>query len=207
MNREVLEYENPIRERLEPEETVRWVGKPRAGILLRGSDALMIPFSILWGGFAIFWEAMALRGTAKASVGIKIIFPLWGVPFVLVGLYMMVGRFFADAYVRGRTWYGVTDRRAIIVSGLMSQTTTSVSLATLSAVSLTEHRDGTGTVRLGQAVMVGNGYARGWPAGRFGGGGEGGSPATFDHIFDAAEVYRLILECQNKAGLGLGMGR
>ncbi len=62
----------------------------------------MIPFSLLWCGFAIFWEVSVL------STDGPLIFKLWGIPFVIVGLYMAVGRFFIDAKQRAKMYYGVT---------------------------------------------------------------------------------------------------
>ncbi len=37
-------------------EQILWRGKPERFSLLNKKDSFMIPFSILWCGFAIFWE-------------------------------------------------------------------------------------------------------------------------------------------------------
>ena len=52
------------------------------------------------------------------SANAPFFFRMWGIPFVAVGLYMVFGRFFADAKQRSKTYYGVTSERVIIVSGL-----------------------------------------------------------------------------------------
>jgi len=56
----------------------------------------------------VFWEFKAIE------TGASVFFILWGIPFVLIGLYITVGRFI---YKRGRqlmTVYGLTDSRAIV---------------------------------------------------------------------------------------------
>jgi hypothetical protein len=70
----------------------------------------MIPFSMAWGGFALFWEGMVIRDGAPLP------FKLWGIPFGLVGLYITIGRCFADARKRAATVYAVTDQRVLIIT-------------------------------------------------------------------------------------------
>jgi Bacterial PH domain len=127
-----------IEQQLSSGERLIWSGQPRGGIRLRASDAFVIPFSILWCGFAIVWEAMALMARAKRDGPTAVVFPLFGVPFVIIGLYFVFGRFIVDARLRRATSYGLTNERVIIVSGLFGRRTKSLVLRTLSDISLTE---------------------------------------------------------------------
>ena len=162
-----------------------WAGAPRQGFLLRPSDAFQIPFSLLWGGFAIFWEATVI------SSGAPFFFALFGVPFVLVGLYLIVGRFFVDAWRRRNTTYGVTSERILIESGLRTLTLTSLDLKTLPQVSLQERKDGSGTITFGPQQLNAMMRGGGWP-------GMPG-PTAFELIPDAKRVYDIIREAQRES--------
>jgi PH (Pleckstrin Homology) domain-containing protein len=168
-------------------ERLLWSGRPRQGLMLRPADALLIPFSLLWGGFAFFWEGTAI--SAKAPF----FFLIWGIPFVLIGLYLIAGRFFADARQRERTIYAVTNERIIIISGLFKETVKSLNLKTLSDISLSEQADGTGTVSLGPSLSYAWLSSGGWPGGRQ------NLPPAFEGIPNARTVYDLIRQAQKAA--------
>lgn len=176
-----------IQKELGPGERMLWAGMPQQGIVFRGSDVFMIPFSLLWGGFAIFWEIMALQIPSKEPGPIGVIFPLFGIPFVLIGLYMIVGRFFYDSKKRTKTFYGLTDQRVVIVSGIFNKDVKSLSLKAMSDVSLSEKQNGSGTIVFGQenpmmAMFMGGGMP-----------GMGGSMTPkFEHIDHARQVYNQI---------------
>ena len=132
-----------IQSELQPDERLLWSGQPIRGVRLSAADAFLIPFSILWGGFAIFWESVVI------AQGRPLFFALWGIPFVVIGLYLMFGRFWFDAAQRARTFYALTDRRIIIVSGVFSHSTRSLNLRTLSDITLTKKQNGSGTISFG----------------------------------------------------------
>ena len=185
---------------LDADERLLWSGQPRRGIRLRPQDAYMIPFSLLWGGFAFFWESMVVFGPARgrphggSASGAPIFFMLWGVPFVLMGIYVIIGRFFVDAWSRERTRYAVTNERVIIESGLFTRQTKSLQLRTLSDVSLTERAGGNGAITFGPASFPASMFsAGGWP-----GSGRSGPPA-FELLENAREVYDLIRRAQKAA--------
>lgn len=154
----------------------------------------MIPFSLLWGGFAFFWEFSVLRIAPKAHNPTAAVFPLFGIPFVLVGLYVIFGRFIFDAYARSKTRYGVTSDRIVILSGIFTQQTKSLQLRTLSDVSLTEGNSGFGTITFGPSGSYGGMFQGGsWPNSR------GVAIPAFEMIEGAKEVYDLIRGAQRKA--------
>jgi hypothetical protein len=141
-------YSTSIEHELDGNERLLWKGRPRSGIRLRSSDAYLIPFSLVWAGFAIVWEFAAIMKIPKTNPATWI-FPLAGVPFVLFGLYIVFGRFFLDTKLRDKTEYALTSRRAIIVSGLFSRKVRSIELRSTSETTITERSDGSGTITFG----------------------------------------------------------
>ncbi len=169
---------------LERGERQLWFGEPPRGLILRGSDVYLIPLSLLCAGFAVFWETSVLRENAPAF------FALWGIPFVLLGVYITIGRFFADAWRRSRTSYALTTERVIIRTGASIK---SLSLRTLADVTLTERPDGRGTITFGPTPYLSTMYAgMRWP-GR-------AQPPMFELIPDARQVDAQIRKAQQMTG-------
>jgi hypothetical protein len=73
-------------------------------------------------------------------------FKLWGLPFLAVGLYLIAGRFFYDAWVRNHSHYAVTNDRVLILRTSPTPKLISRDIQSLPMFELTEHRDGTGTI-------------------------------------------------------------
>lgn len=185
-----------ITRELDPGERILWAGQPRGGIIFRAADIFLIPFGLLWLGFSIVWFVLATFGAGDAAAsedGLApiIIFSLFDLPFILVGLYLVFGRFWVDKKQREKTYYGVTGERVIIVSGLFSRSVKSLNLRTLSDITLTEKSDGAGSITFGSShpfapMMQGMNW---WP-------GMNMMGPSFDQIPNAKEVYRLIRDQQ-----------
>lgn len=122
-------------------EFILWRGKPEKGHIFTSQDIFLIPFSIFWCGFAIFWEFSAITG------GAPFFFCLFGVPFVAVGLYLVFGRFIWTAYIRKRTAYVITTKKII---RLIGKKVDMLDGKTMPSVHVTANRDGSGTIRFGQ---------------------------------------------------------
>ena len=164
-----------------PSEKVLWTGRPPTGMLLRRSDGFLIPFSLLWGGFAVFWEFTAYQQGAPAF------FLLFGGFFVMIGLYMIAGRFVTDMWVRENTVYAITEERALILGGLFTQTLKALTLKNQQQISLERGSDGRGTILFGSstgvAIVMNN---PSWPGmGRV-------APPMFEKIRRVDEVYQLV---------------
>jgi hypothetical protein len=128
-----------IRE-LNGDEQLLWAGKPKEGIFFRTSDVFFMPFSILWGGGAIFLEYHMIVNK------VPLFFAIWGIPFVLIGLYMMVGRFYVEAITRASTAYGVTNQRIIIISQYIYRRMQCIPLITIENIIIEQRNDGSGTI-------------------------------------------------------------
>ena len=181
-----------LSQNLEQGERLLWSGKPLDGVRLRSQDLFLIPFSLMWGGFAIFWEYTAVTNPAKGSESTGVFFALWGIPFVCIGLYFIFGRFFADAYNRSRTFYGVTNERIIILSGIFSRQVKSLQLRTLSDISLNQGSGDLGTITFGPSQNTMNIFmpSGAWP------GSARYAPPSFDLIMRPKEVYNIIRQAQ-----------
>ena len=113
------ELQYMVERELEPDERLLWVGQPAPAFFVGYSFApvlIAIPFTL----FSIFWMCGA-AGFKIPEFGLQMIFPLFGVPFFLVGLAM----FFSPLGVRyclKKTVYAVTDHRAIIFAGTLFST-------------------------------------------------------------------------------------
>ena len=183
--------ENVIRRELNGNESLLWSGRPRQGVFLRPADAFLIPFSLLWGGFAFFWEMSVVRSHAP------FFFTLWGIPFVLMGVYVIIGRFFYDAKQRENTYYGVTNERVLIVLGIRSRTVKSLPLRTLSDVTLAESRDGRGTITFGPASLFSRGWnAFTWPGMASWPGGSSQVTPAFESVTEPRSLYETIRAAQ-----------
>lgn len=147
-----------VQSELLPGERLAWAAQPVPRLYARGGWAISI-FGVFFGGFALFWIAAAggmawfAHEAAGPAGGVVSCFPLFGIPFLLVGLGMLT----APVWMRkaaARTVYAITDRRAIICRGkaLGGVEVSSFQPADLQTLTRVERADGGGDLVFRETV-------------------------------------------------------
>jgi hypothetical protein len=126
-------------------ERIVWRGEPFAGFIFRPIEVFLIPFSLFWAGFAIFWNVDVWSTDADFS------FKFFGLPFILAGIYITIGRFLIDIMLRKRMAYIVTNKRVLITKRNGAANTKSLDISRLPALELDERSDGFGSIRFGSS--------------------------------------------------------
>jgi hypothetical protein len=186
-------------------ESVLWAGQPNLRVIFHKDDIFAIPFSLLWGGFAIFWEAGVTGYWGEGARGHSAPFfmVLWGIPFVLIGQYMIWGRFFYAAWLKKRTHYAVTDRRVLTVQDGWKRQMCSAYIDALPAISREGRSNGPGTLRFTDAPSTFS--FTGSSQTRTRGAWAGLNPVAvgtvpvFADIDEIDYVYRLVSDLREKA--------
>jgi hypothetical protein len=156
------ELDARVRSELDHGEQLLWVGQPLPTRFARATIPIVL-FGIPWTAFAILWTAMALwfagGGVPIPQAGLgaifSICFPLWGVPFILIGLGMLTSPFWARRKAK-RTCYALTDRRALlfVAGAFRSVEVRSYRPADLRKMFRRENADGSGDLVFEEVMQV-----------------------------------------------------
>ena len=118
------QLQQQIQSELMPFEHIRWVGQPTITNIPKSISLGMFIFGIPWTAFAVFWTLGAGGFIPPFGHGHidtpRLIFSLFGIPFILIGVWMLSRPFTAKKSLNKlamRTAYVITDKRAIIVDG------------------------------------------------------------------------------------------
>ena len=136
---------------LQSGESLYWTGTadPARSALSALPAAL---FGIPFAGFALFWMSTAFHATNamhkssnNAFTKSFSVFPLFGLPFLLIGLGIVLAPLWA--YLNGRsTVYAVTNQRVMVITGGNSRSVKSYTPADIIGVEHRERPDGSGDI-------------------------------------------------------------
>jgi hypothetical protein len=175
-------------------ESIQWSGRPNPAVIFHKEDWGAIPFSLLWGGFAIFWfiGASGLWNIwqNRPDKTFEWFGVIWGTPFVLIGQYLIWGRFVYSGWERRRTLYALTNRRALIVkNGLKGRTVSSAYFDSMTFIDKHVRSDGIGAISFGGPV------SREWRWGK----NNPPRPPTFDDVDNVDSVYQIAAQLHQQA--------
>ena len=95
---------------LRPGEWITWRGRPDPHVVFAPQDAFLLPLSIVWTGFFVVM-ALSTRHGGSAVPNFSTF------PFLVVGAYLVIGRFIVKLWRFHRTRYALTDQRAVEING------------------------------------------------------------------------------------------
>jgi hypothetical protein len=176
---------------LAPGERLLWSGQPPRGLRLRLTDLYSIPFALGWTAFTVA-ALVSLLTREDATEGAMI-----GVPLVSVmaagGVYLLVGRFWVDAYWRRATCYGITSERVLVVTAWFGRLSIhSLALRLVAEARLTVYRGGGGRIEFA-SVLPGGNSGSDWPAYYAAG------LVSLELATEARSVYEIVRQVQRPA--------
>ena len=130
---------------LESGERLEWMARPIPRFFTPTATGAFL-FGIPWTAFALFWTGGAAWGSSQAEgPGFLRAFPLFGLPFILIGFGMLSSPLWAYRKAL-HTLYVITNRRAITFEGRRTTTVRSYPPDKLQDLYRKERKDGTGDV-------------------------------------------------------------
>lgn len=135
-----------VENELESGERLVWVGQPKPyyfSKMVMPKFLMGIPFT----SFAFFWTGMAIwmGFQAPAPIAFRLFFPAFGIPFILVGLFMLSSPLRNYRQLK-TTLYAITDSRVIIFSGSRTINIQSHQLHQMSSTQRSVNRGGLGNL-------------------------------------------------------------
>lgn len=146
-----LRYE--LSSELRSDETVLWTGKPNGAQFFTAGSGCAMVFGLAWLAFSLFWESMAIKG-AISQGGVAWGMVLFGIPFVMIGVGLVVGLPLAEYNSRNNTVYAITSHRVIVKVGGKMNRVTSYQITPQMSVQKMVQSSGRGTVRIGYGTPL-----------------------------------------------------
>lgn len=161
-------------------EIIEWSGEPKPGAVFTALDIFLIPFSLLWCGYAVFWETTVIINHVP-------FFWMFGLFFVVAGLYIVFGRFITKYISNKNTAYAITNRRILVAR---RRGVSALELQDVPIIQKTEKRDGSGSL----CFEPPNPRMWGWNAGSDLWGFSQKNQMKFSGFENVRDVYLLVCE-------------
>jgi len=177
---------------LQDGEVILWQGQPDTALRWGDLVSPQTAFGAVFSAFSLFWMGSAfVMVSGSGAPGAFVLFPLFGLPFLAIGLYMVGGRVWIDALRRAGTWYTLTDRTAFVATAFLGRKTLdSYPLAEMPHITLDDGDPGSVLFGGGRPVR-GSAHRIEWSAAE-----AAGKPTGFRHIREARRVYGMMRDAR-----------
>jgi hypothetical protein len=139
-----------LQQRLQSElkmgESIAWAGQPNAEQYMKSGFKIWF-FFVPWTAFSLFWIAGAFGFRMPRFDSGWSLFPLFGLPFLFIGLAGLSAPFWMRRSARSIV-YAVTNQRAISISGTKTISVKSYLPSQLGSIERTERQNGAGDLIL-----------------------------------------------------------
>lgn len=131
-----------VRWQMRADEKPLWIGYPIPRRFALKQGLPMFLFAIPWTGISAAFEAGAMKSGS-------IFMLLWGIPFIVIGLRLLASPLWEYWRAR-RTVYVVSDRRLLILGGLLRPSTKSFAVSDIGPLEVDAGGDGSGSIVFSQ---------------------------------------------------------
>ena len=185
MENNIYDFQLEIKPYLDVDESVLWCDKPVKKLAFSTADIFTTMFGVVWLSFSVFWIISAYTATEMAEGGFKL-FPLFGIPFVLVGLYLLIFRHFVSFIRRKNMIYALTSKRVLVVHTGSRQYVQEYRYENISNIQMKCNGEDIGSIFFFTGeVRFNNGRSYSSTSGIFG-------------IKDTKKVYKILSQCMEK---------
>jgi hypothetical protein len=171
----------------QPGEKLLWEGAPLPGVRgcakIIGMALFGLPFLVIGGGLCIAGLVAVFGGQTLTEKGLGLFLTLFSLPFVGVGVFLVIGQWYAAAQSHRRIRYALSTRCAYVAKSWWTQSIESYPILPASSIGLEKGQT---------ADSV-------WFHARDEKDSDGDRSTTrigFEHIADGDSVYRLIRSIQ-----------
>jgi hypothetical protein len=91
-----------------PGETFIWANRPKRGLIYEPNPNTF--WNVVWTLFSLIWISCGFLTDVSWAIA------LLALPFVLMGIYGLIGHYLVDARRRGKLVYAITDRRLLVAT-------------------------------------------------------------------------------------------
>lgn len=130
------------------DEEILWTGQPKVKVFAL-ADILLIPFSFLWCGIVFVFAAAAFFSG-------EVIVILFAAVFLILGLFVLIGRFIWKIKRRRNTFYAVTNKRVLVFTDVWTKDVQAVFIESIPVINRLIRSNGSGTIKFGNMSFLGS---------------------------------------------------